>query len=103
MKHKESYLHFEELLQEILKETYTRLECLLQSILAERLKYSREWNNVSMTSKGSCLMIRWYDPKTQTGPYGKDVFYSKKMAPLNLDTLLLEIKRQNDKLKHEQK
>ena len=85
------------------KELYTYLEELLQVILAERLKYSREWNNVSMTSKGNCLEIRWYDPKTQDDPYGKEIFYSKKIAPLNSDTLLLEIKRQYDKLQHEQR
>ena len=72
---------------------------LLQDILAERLLWSREWNNVSIKTGHRFLEIRWFEPKTQEG---QDVFSSRKVSPFNAQTLICEIKRQFIKLQGEQ-
>jgi hypothetical protein len=73
---------------------------ILHKLLAERLKYSREWNNVSIETGKRHFEIRWFDPKTQEG---RDVFSSRRVSPFNVKTLTCEIKRQFLKLQEEQK
>ena len=76
---------------------------VLKKWLLKRLKYSREWNNVEITTGPRYLEIKWFDPKTQEAPEGSSIFCSRRVSPFNEETLTCEIKRQFRKLMAEQK
>jgi hypothetical protein len=75
----------------------------LKEILAERLQYSKNWQQVSLDIKKTFMKIKWYDNVEYFDPRGRILFKEVRIAPLNKDFIAEEIKRQRKKLKRDKK
>ena len=71
----------------------------LKEVLAERLEYSKHWQQVRIRTMKTFMEIKWYNTKSDWyDPEGKVFFKITRIAPLNKDFMGEEIKRQKTKL-----
>jgi len=77
----------------------------LKEIIAERIEYSKNWENCRIKIKRTFLEIKWFSPKRDDmyDPDGKIMFKTTRIAPLNKANLWEEVKRQKAKLEQDKK